>query len=76
MDDPVVVATYDFVTDAHIACGKLAADGIDAWLRDEHIGQTDWPHGLAIGGIKLQVAAGDAARALAVLARDDSHLLD
>jgi len=46
--------------------------GIDAWLADEHLVQTDWLYSIAVGGIKLQVRPEDAARARAVLDTDYS----
>jgi hypothetical protein len=72
----VTVAIYDTMPDAHIALGKLESEGIEAWLKDEHLVQTDWLYGIAVGGIKLQVEAADVDRALATLARDDSRRLD
>ncbi len=59
--------------DAHIALGRLLAEGIEARLADEHLVQTDWLYSIAVGGIKLQVAEVDAERAQRILARDDSQ---
>ena len=60
------------MTDAHIAMGRLAAEGIDAWLADEHLVQTDWLYSVAVGGIKLQVRPEDAEQARTILATDYS----
>lgn len=71
----VTVATFDDMPSAHIALGRLRAEGIEAMLADENLVQTDWLYAIAVGGIKLQVEAQDADYAVAVLARDDSELL-
>ena len=71
----VTVATYDLMPDAHIAMGRLQAEGIECWLADENLVQTDWLYSIAVGGIKLQVRERDATRALQTLARDFSDEL-
>lgn len=68
----ITIATYDTMPDAHIALGRLRAEGIEAHLADEHLVQTDWLYAIAVGGIKLQVAASDVDRARTVLATDYS----
>lgn len=72
----LTIARYDTMPEAHIAMGRLQAEGIEAWLADEHLVQTDWLYSIAVGGIKLQVDPADAARASAVLATDYSDTLD
>lgn len=72
----ITVATFDFLTDARIAMGRLQAEGIPCVLMDENLVQVDWLYSIAVGGIKLQVAPEDAARALEVLGTDYSGLLD
>ena len=72
----VTIATFDFVTDAEIARGRLLAEGIRSDLVDQHLVQTDWLYSIAVGGIKLQVAEQDVERALAVLAHDYSAELE
>lgn len=76
MDEFVTVATYDKVTDAHIALGRLSAEGIEAQLFDDHMVQMDWLYSIAVGGIKLRVARGDAKAAREVLETDYSAMLD
>ena len=71
-----IVGRYENLVDAHIALGRLTSEGIAAHLIDAQMVQQDPLAGLAIGGIKLRVASGDAPRARALLARDDSQLLD
>ena len=76
MDEFVTIATYDKVTDAHIALGRLAAEGIEAQLFDDHLVQMDWLYSIAVGGIKLRVSRGDAKTAREVLETDYSAMLD
>ena len=76
MDEFVTIATYDKSIDAHIALGRLAAEGIEAVLFDEQMVQMDWLYSIAVGGIKLRVARSDANAALQVLETDYSHALD
>lgn len=68
----LTVAVFDTMPDAHIALGRLQVEGIEAWLKDENLVQTDWLYAIAVGGIKLQVVAENAALAKQILARDDS----
>ena len=68
----ITVATFDTSPEAHIAMGRLQAEGIDCHLADEHLVQTDWLYSIAVGGIKLQVLPENAEKALQILARDDS----
>lgn len=76
MDEYVTVATFDKSTDAHIALGRLATEGIEALLFDDNMVQMDWLYAIALGGIKLRVQRVDAARARRILATDYSHDLD
>lgn len=71
----VTVATYDLMPYAHIAKGRLEAEGIPCVLADEHLVQADWLYSPAVGGIKLQVEAEFAARARIVLDTDYSASL-
>lgn len=72
----VTVATFDNIPDAYIALGRVRAEGIEAYLADEHLVQTDWLYGIAVGGIKLRVGPADAEQAVRLLARDDSDVLE
>ena len=70
------VATFDTMPDAHIALGRLEAAGIDCWLADENLVQTDWLYSIAVGGIKLQVDKPDidaAMRELNIDYSDSNH---
>jgi hypothetical protein len=72
-DGFITIATYDKSMDAHIALGRLAAEGIKAQLFDDNMVQM---YSIAVGGIKLRVARGDAQAAREVLATDYSAALD
>jgi hypothetical protein len=76
MDEFVTVATYDKVTDAHIALGRLSAEGIEAQLFDQNMVQMDWLYSIALGGVKLRVARGDEKAARQVLETDYSKTLE
>ncbi len=70
--DRITIATYDDMPSAHIAMGRLHAEGIDCWLADENLVQTDWLYSIAVGGIKLQVGHKYVNWALEILATDYS----
>lgn len=76
MDDFVTIATFDRATDAYIAQGRLAAEGIKAQLFGNHMMQMDGLYAFALSGIRLQVSHKDAATAQRILATDYSHDLD
>lgn len=71
----VTVACFDNMPTAHIAMGRLQTEGIDCWLADEHLVQTDWLYAIAVGGIKLQVGAPYANQAREILDTDYSSEL-
>ena len=60
------VAAYPDPLLAHIVRGRLEAEGIAAWLADEHSVLMNWDWRLALGGVKVRVATErfDEARAL------------
>lgn len=72
----VTIASFDFLPQAEIVRGRLLAEGIACELADQHLVQTDWLYSIAVGGIKLQVEARDAERALAILDSDYSADLE
>jgi len=74
MDEFVTIATYDQAMDAHIALGRLAAEGIEARLFDENMAQV--AGAIAIGGIKLKVTRERETAARKVLATDYSQALE
>jgi hypothetical protein len=76
MDEYITIATFDKTTDAHIALGRLGAEGIRALLFDDNMVQMDWLYAIALGGIKLRVTRADENQARRILATDYSHDLD
>jgi len=72
----ITVATFDNQADAHIAKGRLEAEGLSPTLGDNHLVQTDWLYSAALGGIKLQVPEAEAERARSLLAQDLSRELE
>jgi hypothetical protein len=77
MDKLVTIATYDKITDAQIALGRLKAEGIHAVLHDANFVQMDWLYAIALGGIKLKVKASERFASARVLTTDYSnHIQD
>ena len=44
------VASFHDPIEAHIACGRLRAEGIDAHVADTHMGPANWEWRLTVGG--------------------------
>ena len=67
----VTVGTFTSPWNAHIAKGRLEAEGITAQIANEyHIWMT-WPLSQALGGVKVQVSHDDEEQALMIIS---SHL--
>jgi hypothetical protein len=64
----VAVAACARPVEAHLARCRLEAEGIEAFVADEHIVSLQWLYSAAVGGVKVQVRLRDAARARAILA--------
>ena len=73
-DELVTVATFALPTEAAMARGRLEADGIEAYLDNEHLVATYSLLTNATGGVKVTVPARDLERARAILA--SRHELD
>jgi Putative prokaryotic signal transducing protein len=50
------VASYPDPIEAHIVCGRLRAEGIDALVADDQMSLANWEWRQAIGGTKVRVA--------------------
>jgi hypothetical protein len=72
----ITIATFDNMPSAYIAKGRLEAEGVSCWLKDENLGQTDWLYNIAVGWIKLQVEPHDVLQAREILATDYSDDVD
>lgn len=64
---PVVAATFWNMIDAHIAKGRLQAEGIPAFLDNEHFVTADWFVNIVVGGVKVLVPPSYAGQAAAVI---------
>lgn len=61
------VASFHDPIEAHIACGRLRAEGIAAHVADAHMGLANWEWRLAVGGTRVLVEERDAERARAIV---------
>lgn len=66
------IARYHDPIEAHIACGRLRAEGIDAHVADDQVAVANWEWRLAVGGTRLRVADAHATRARGVLQELDA----
>jgi hypothetical protein len=67
----VTVASYTDAVQAHLARGRLEAEGIPATLAHEHHVWADWMMSNALGGVKVQVPVTYRERAQEILGRHD-----
>jgi hypothetical protein len=70
------VATFREAYQAHLAKGKLEAEGIPSIVVDEYLAGVNWMYSQAIGGVKVQVAEADYERAEEILKEDYSKDVD
>lgn len=63
----VTVETFTGPIDAHLAKGRLEAEGIPAFVVNEHHVWANWTLSHALGGVRVQVASADAERATLIL---------
>lgn len=63
----VPCASYWNMLDAHIAKGRLQAEGIPAFLDNEHFVTADWFVNIFVGGVRVLVPPSFAVQAAAVL---------
>ena len=62
------VASYLDPIEAHIVCGRLQAEGIDAIVSDDQTNLANWEWRQAIGGTRVRVAEDQVAAARALIA--------
>ncbi|RRJ83003.1 DUF2007 domain-containing protein [Aestuariirhabdus litorea] len=72
----VTVARYSFPYEAQIARARLQAQGIEAYVADEHTINMQWLYSDALGGVKVQVVVEDLEQARSILAEDLSCELE
>lgn len=66
------VASFHDPIEAHIACGRLRAEGIDAHVADDQLAVANWEVRLTVGGVRVRVVEEDAERARRVLRELDA----
>jgi hypothetical protein len=71
MTSPVIIASYTSPWEAHIACGRLLAEGIHAWVAYEQHVWAYWPMSTALGGVRIMTDAANASEAKAILTAHD-----
>lgn len=67
MNDWIVIITFIYPHEAHLAKGVLEAEGFEVQIKDELTAQVNNFYSTAIGGVKLLVQETDAERAHAAL---------
>ncbi|KRA41500.1 DUF2007 domain-containing protein [Pseudoxanthomonas sp. Root630] len=65
----VTVASFLDPLEARIVHGRLLAEGIEAYLADEHQAINDWYMRQALGGVKVRVRHDQADEARVLVAR-------
>jgi hypothetical protein len=63
----LTVGRFEWFMEACLARCRLATCGIEAHIPEEHFGSLYWHYAKAIGGFRLQVSAGEAEDARAIL---------
>jgi hypothetical protein len=71
-----MIGAFEFVADVQIIKGKLEAEGIPVFLRDENTLNSDPLISNAIGGVKLQVYTKDKDRALEIYNEIRAYAVD
>ncbi len=66
-DKLLTVASFSTPTEAEIVRSRLDLEGVRSFLSDETLVGMNWILGNAVGGVKVQVADSDFARAMEIL---------
>ncbi|MFN3579884.1 MAG: putative signal transducing protein [Pseudomonas sp.] len=66
----ITISRYSLPYEAHIAKSRLDAEGIPAFIADEHTINMQWLYSNAMGGVRLQVPEPYAEAAMRVLNED------
>lgn len=75
-EDWVVIATFEQATKAHIIKGMLESEGIHCVITNDHLVSIMPFFSNTVGGIKLQVNAEDADRAIELIENADFSGVD
>lgn len=70
------IASFQYSSEAQIVKGKLQSEGIEVYLKDQVLIDTDPLISRAIGGIKLAVRAEDEERAREILEEIEKFSVD
>ncbi|MBT8183621.1 MAG: DUF2007 domain-containing protein [Eudoraea sp.] len=70
------LGAFEYVADVQIIKGRLEAEGIAVFLKDENTLNTDPLISSAIGGVKLRVYSRDKDRAIAIYDEIRNYALD
>jgi hypothetical protein len=65
------VASYLDPIEAHIVCGRLQAEGVEAFVTDDQTNLANWEWRQAIGGTRVRVAEAQYEQARALIAALD-----
>lgn len=71
-----LIKSYQYTTEASIYSGKLESEGIEVFLRDNHIIDSNPLYSNAVGGVKLYVKKEDEQKAISVLSQISEFSLD
>lgn len=63
----VTIEVFTNPVEAHLAKGRLEAEGIPAWIAHEHHIWANWSLSQALGGVKVQVQAEQEAQGRTIL---------
>jgi hypothetical protein len=75
-EDFKLVRSYQYSSEAQIFCGKLESEGIQVYLRDSHIVDSNPIWSNAVGGVKLFVREEDFIKANEILSTVSQYSLD
>ena len=70
-----IIKTFDDSFSVHLARVQLESEGIQCFIRDEHIVSVNPLFNFAVDGIKLEVSEEDAEKALEILQKIDQRPL-
>ena len=65
--DLVTIQRFSTPHEAFLAKSRLESEGIPAFVQDANIVQMNWLYSNLVGGVRLQVAFGDATQAIEIL---------
>ena len=75
-EDFKLVKSYQYSSEAQIFCGKLESEGIEVYLRDNHIVDSNPIWSNAVGGVKLFVKEEDFEKANEILSTVSPYSVD